>query len=93
MRKQYHPRRTADELHVRDVHRLVRLPRNLAPSRVPLSKVAEIDGTWWYAETAASPNSALAGRPGLVLDVDMSHPVILCADGRLLDRMHRVSTR
>ena len=91
MRKQYHHRRVGDDTHLWDVHRLVRLSRGIAPVMVPLTDIAEVDENWWYAEPGAVPTPrSFADHMILVRDTDLAHPIILCAEGRLMDGMHRV---
>ena len=91
MRKQYHHRKVGDDTHLWDVHRLVRLSREIAPVMVPLTEIAEVDENWWYDEPGAVPTPrSFADHMILVRDTDLAHPIILCAQGRLMDGMHRV---
>lgn len=91
MRKQYHHRKVEADTHLWDVHRLVRLSRDIAPSEVPISAIAEVDEDWWYQDEGAVPTPrSFAAHLILVRDTDLAHPIILCADGRLMDGMHRV---
>lgn len=90
MRKQYHLRRVGPDTHVWDVHKLVRAARNLPRLDLPLRQIAELDENWWYQEPGAVPTPrSLAHHMALVVETDLSHPVILCAEGRLMDGMHR----
>ena len=79
------------DLHIWDVHRLVRKSKTLKVLSVPLSEIAEVDENWWYddPETAPTPRS-IAAHMALVKQTDLDHPILLCADGRLMDGMHRV---
>ena len=92
MRRQYHSRRTPDGVLVWDVHRLIRLSRDLPRLDVPLVTIGELDENWWYdqpgTEMVPTPR-AIAEHMRLVLAVDLAFPVILCAEGRLMDGMHR----
>ena len=58
---------------------------------VPLADISEADENWWYsdAEVVPTPRS-IAVHLALINEVDPSHPIILSADGRLMDGMHRV---
>lgn len=91
MRKQYHNRQVGTDRHIWDVHKLIRALRDQTPLDVPLSDIAEIDENWWYQEpgTVPSPRS-FADHMKLVQAADPAYPIILCADGRLMDGMHRV---
>lgn len=97
LRKQYHSRRVGLDRHIWDVHRLIHAARDLPVRSVPLSEIAELDEDWWYADdgdhrkddTRPTPRS-IAEHMTLAEAADPTHPIILCADGRLMDGMHRV---
>lgn len=56
-----------------------------------MHEIAEIDENWWYADQEAVPTPrSIAAHMDLVRQADLSLPVILCAEGRLMDGMHRV---
>lgn len=91
LRKQYHTRLIGADRHTWDVHRLLRIAKELPVERVLLSDIGELDENWWFqdANPIVSPR-ALADHMRLVEAADLSFPVLLCADGRLMDGMHRV---
>ncbi len=91
LRKQYHTRRVENYTLVWDVHRLIRTSRELDVIEHPLAEISELDENWWSwrAECMPTPR-ALAEHMRLVQETNLNHPVILCADGRLMDGMHRV---
>ena len=91
MRKQYHSRWVGTDRHIWDVHRLVRLAKGQVRDLVPLSDIAELDELWWYQteDDVPTPRS-LSEHLVLVQETDLTHPIILCQDGRLMDGMHRV---
>lgn len=91
MRKQYHNHAVGDDRHYWDVHKLIRALRDAEPIDVPLSEIAEIDENWWYQEPGAVPSSrTIADHIKLMHAADASYPIVLCAEGRLMDGMHRV---
>ena len=91
MRKQYHIRPVGPDTHVWDVHKLIRATRELPVIDVAIDDISEIDENWWYQEPGALPTPrSMAHHMALVEKTDLSHPVILCADGRLMDGMHRL---
>ncbi|MEP2530498.1 hypothetical protein [Shimia sp.] len=91
MRKQYHSRLVGADTHVWDVHRLARLAQTLPTQPVALSAIAELDENWWYQASSEVPSPrAIAAHIALVNATDLSHPIILCAEGRLMDGMHRL---
>jgi hypothetical protein len=91
MRKQYHFRESPQGLCAWDVHRLADLSQDLVRERVPLSVIRELDEPYW----ANAVNQKLTCREivshaRLMLDCDLSFPVILSSDGRMMDGMHRI---
>lgn len=91
LRKQYHFRTIAGDLHAWDIHRLIRLSKPLTPILIRLEEISELDENWWYENQRDNPTPrALAGHMALVQQADLSHPILLCADGRLMDGMHRL---
>ncbi|MEM7721855.1 MAG: hypothetical protein AAF376_05735 [Pseudomonadota bacterium] len=89
VRKQYHSRQVGADRHIWDVHRLIRASSDLNVDMIAVDAVAEADENWWYAEAVPTPRS-IASHVALMNDVDPRHPIILCAEGRLMDGMHRV---
>lgn len=69
----------------------MRVSRDLKVEMVSVDSIAEVDENWWYsdAETVPTPRS-IASHLALINEVDPRHPIILCAEGRLMDGMHRV---
>jgi len=91
LRKQYHTRTVSDDQHTWDVHRLVRLAKELPAISVPMSEIVEADQLWWYQDANDIPTPrSIAGHMTLVEQTDLQYPIILCEDGRLMDGMHRV---
>ncbi len=91
LRKQYHFRNVGGDLYAWDIHRLIRLSASLAPIRVHLADIAELDENWWYETASEVPTPrALAAHMRLVQQADLGYPILLCAEGRLMDGMHRL---
>jgi uncharacterized protein (UPF0216 family) len=89
MRKQYFFRQSDRGLLAWDVDRLVELSRNLPRKRVRLQEIRELDQpcdgggarlTW----------RELMGHIKLVNEADLSFPIILSANGEVMDGRHRV---
>ena len=90
MRKQYFFRPTAGGFLAWDVDRLVELTRNLPRRRVPLTDIRELEDAWFGADE--SPTwKALVEHVRLMDAADLSFPIILAADGTVMDGMHRVA--
>ncbi len=91
MRKQYHPQRTDSGLRVWDVNRLIELAEDLPEEWVPLSEIWELDEVRWFDDAGDRPTCrALLAHMRLVMDADTTYPILLGADGRVMDGMHRV---
>lgn len=87
MRKQYNFWPGAEGLDAWDVDRLIELSRDLPIIEVPLTEIWEIDTAYWSQPLTIRQ---VAQHLRLVREVDPSHPIILAADGRVMDGMHRV---
>ncbi len=88
MRRQYHPQKTPRGVLIWDVHRLVELSRNLPVKLVPLEAIRELDEPFWFDHAPSCRD--VAEHAKLIVETDLAHPIILGADGRVMDGMHRV---
>jgi hypothetical protein len=87
MRKQYHFRPSAAGLKAWDVDRLVALSRHLHSESVSIASIRELDKTYWGEPMTCR---VVADHARLINESDLSYPVILSSDGRVMDGMHRV---
>lgn len=86
MRKQYHfwPAEIGEGLDAWDVHRLIRLARDLPVKRVAVDAIWEVDTDYW-SDAASGPSvRRVLAHMRAVLDVDTSYPIILGYDGRVM---------
>ena len=90
MRKQYYLRPSPRGLLAWDVDRLVELSRHLPVRTIALSELRELDEpvgdasrplTWW----------SLVEHVRLIDEAEPSYPIILAADGAIMDGRHRVA--
>lgn len=91
MRKQYHFRPRPDGLRAWDVDRLIELARDLPVIDIPLSDIADLDRPYWYDHGYVPTVRSVAEHARLILDADLSFPIILSAGGGVMDGMHRVA--
>jgi hypothetical protein len=92
MRKQYHLRPSPIGLLAWDVDRLIDLTAHLPQAEVPLGAIRELDEPFWFGGgSEAATCRAVAEHARLIFDADLSYPIILGADGRVMDGMHRVA--
>ena len=85
MRKQYHFGCEAG-LKAWDVDRLVALTKHLRPRPVSVTSIRELDEPYWGEMTSRE----VAEHARLIEECDLSFPIILSSDGRIMDGMHRV---
>ena len=91
IRAQYYFRPSDDGLLAWDVRRLVELSRGLKARRVRLSGIRELDENHWYAYEGQIPTCrSIVEHAKLIDEADLGYPIILDADGRVMDGMHRV---
>lgn len=90
MRKQYHFRQVGDDTCIWDVHRLVELSQNFLTIEIPLIEIRELNESYWFPDIYPTTQQII-DHIQLVQDADLKYPIIVCADGRLMDGMHRVA--
>jgi hypothetical protein len=92
MRKQYHFRPSPAGLLAWDVDRLIARTAALPSQHVPLVAIRELDEPFWFAGAHDSATCrAVADHARLIAQTDLQYPIILSADGRVMDGMHRVA--
>jgi hypothetical protein len=92
VRKQYHLWPGQVGFDAWDVDRLIRLSNGLPIRDVPLASIGDVDTDYWFAGSDETPTvRKIVEHLRLVQEVDTSHPIILGADGRVMDGMHRVA--
>jgi len=91
MRKQYNLRPSKEGLKAWDVHRLIALSKNLPVKNILLSEIEEVNETYWFQDLDQPPTcKAILEHIKLIENACLDFPIILCADGRLMDGMHRI---
>lgn len=90
VRKQYFLRRTPGGYSAWDVDRLIELTGPLPRRRVALAGIREL-GEPWFGSDESPTWQALVEHVKLMDATDLSFPIILAADGTVMDGMHRVA--
>ena len=90
MRKQYYFRPSPKGLLAWDVDRLVLSSRELPVRAVPLSEIRELDSPV-SGEGNAPTWRALVEHLILLEAADLTYPIILAADGSVMDGRHRLA--
>ncbi len=91
MRKQYSFRPGDRGLDAWDVDRLVAASSHLPVVDVPVSSIAEVDTDYWFCFGPDPTVRHIIEHVRLIRDVDVEYPIILGADGRVMDGMHRIA--
>ncbi len=91
MRKQYNFWHGPDGLDVWDVDRLIALSVDLPIVKVPLSTFTELDSDYWFKDGQIPTVRSVVDHAQLMHAADLSFPVILAAEGRVMDGMHRIA--
>ena len=74
-----------------DVDRLLVLTRDLPVRLVDVESITEVDSVYWFDDTERPTVRSIVEHVRLIQEVDTSHPIILGADGRVMDGMHRIA--
>jgi hypothetical protein len=91
MRKQYSFRPGDTGLDAWDVDRLIELSASFAVRQIPIGSIWEVDEVYWFADGEQRPTvRTIIEHIRLTNEVDSSYPIILGADRRVMDGMHRV---
>lgn len=91
IRPQYHFRWVGKDLHIWDVRALLEQSKSLPIIEVPLSEIKEIDEPYWFDHGGPPPTCRnVLAHVEQALETDLSFPILLCAEGRVMDGMHRV---
>jgi hypothetical protein len=90
--KQYHFWPAEQGFDAWDVDRLVELSRGLPVERVLVDSIAEIETVYWFDGGDELPTVRnVVEHARFISEVDVSYPIILGHDGRVMDGMHRVA--
>ena len=89
MRKQYFFRNSPRGILAWDVDQLVSASAAFVPKRIPLSTIRELQQPW-SGDGEVQTWSELIAHVRLIDAADLSYPIILSADGSVMDGMHRI---
>ena len=94
MRKQYHfcPAADGGGFDAWDVDRLIELSGGLPVEAVPLDAIGDLDTGYWFDGSAERPTvRKVVEHTRLILEADLTYPILFGHDGRVMDGMHRVA--
>lgn len=72
--------------------RLIELSKSLPVHEISLNKIRELDEPYWYGNLKKDIPTvrSIFDHLKLVMLSDLSFPIVLSSDGRVMDGMHRV---
>ncbi len=93
MRKQYHlwPSENGHGFDAWDVDRLIELAEHLPVEEIDVESIEEVDSIYWFDDVQRPTVRAVIAHARLIDNVDMTNPIILGPDGRVVDGMHRIA--
>lgn len=92
MRKQYYFRPSARGFYAWDVDRLVALTKKSRRRHVKINTLKEIEGKFWFGNNIEQITwRSIIEHLKLIQETDLSYPIILSAEGQVMDGMHRVA--
>ena len=92
MRKQYYFRPSARGFYAWDVDRLVALTEKSRRRYVKINTLKEIEGKFWFGNNIEQITwRSIIEHLKLIQETDLSYPIILSAEGQVMDGMHRVA--
>lgn len=91
MRKQYYFRPSSNGIYAWDVDRLVELSREFETKEIVVESIRELDEPRWFDKNDPPTCRDLIEHYRLIQEADLSYPIILSEEGRIMDGMHRVA--
>lgn len=92
MRPQYHIRSGPEGWIAWDVKRLIALADGVPVMEVECDPLVDADPLYWFQGFNGPPSVRTVADHARLMDAaDLSYPILLCAEGRVMDGMHRVA--
>lgn len=88
---QKHSRLTSKGRYVWYTERLWQLSKHLAVKLVSIESIPEFDINCWFDDKNPPTCRAVAAHAKRIYEADLSHPIILSAEGFLMDGGHRLA--
>ena len=90
LHQQYHFRKSDKGLLAWDVLKLIELTKGFKVVEVPLTEIRELKEIYWFSLGAPPIMEDIVQHAKQIFEADISYPIILCPEGRVMDGMHRV---
>lgn len=88
---QKHSRQTPNGRYFWYTERLWQLARDLPIKTVALSAIAEFDQNCWFSPATTPTCRTVATHARRIYEADLAYPIILSAEGYLMDGGHRLA--
>jgi hypothetical protein len=86
-----HSRLTAEGRLVWFVERLWYLARELPVRQIQIDQIVEFDQNCWFGPTSLPTCRVVADHARRIVEADLHYPIILSAEGYLMDGGHRIA--
>ena len=73
------------------IERLWQLARELPVQHIPIAQIAEFDQDCWFGSNSPPTCRAVADHARRIYEADMRYPILLSAEGFLIDGGHRIA--
>jgi hypothetical protein len=90
LHQQYHFRESDRGLLAWDVLKLIKMTQGFEVIQVALSDIRELKEVYWFGLGAPPIMEDIVQHAKQIFEADISYPIILCPEGRVMDGMHRV---
>ena len=90
LHQQYHFRESDKGLLAWDVLKLIKMTKGFEVVQVALSDIRELKEVYWFGLGAPPIMEDIVQHAKQIFEADISYPIILCPEGRVMDGMHRV---
>ena len=91
IRPQYHFRKVGGHTRIWDVRKLAQAAEQLPVTLHAISAIKEVDEPYWFDATDDQATCRrVLEHAQQIAAADLAFPIILCAEGRIMDGMHRV---
>lgn len=94
MRKQFYfrPAKNGNGFDAFDVDRLIQSSYGLPIRDVEIASIADVDSPYWFYTSPELPTvREIIEHTKLILEADLSYPILLTNEGKVVDGMHRVA--
>ncbi len=90
MRQQYHFRKVGDDTHIWDVNKMIQKLDNRPVEVLPLHAFSDQLNADYWAQGKSMTCDEVIAHTQLILEADLSFPILLCPEYKVIDGMHRI---